>query len=89
MLHFGSSDLSLTGQFQLCVANLVYSGAIVAMAMITQQQLEDLNTLAQFMDFAGVAGETADTGTLKGAFLAAIGAVETTVPRGLGLVPKE
>ena len=89
MLHFGSSDLSLTGQFQLCVANLVYSGAIVAMAMITQQQLEDLNTLAQFMDFAGVAGETADTGTLKGAFLAAIGAGETTVPRGLGLIPKE
>jgi len=53
--------------------------------VISESDLAGLTTLESIMDWAGVVG-TGDVSTLRGAFLRAVGADITTIPRALGVI---
>ena len=57
-----------------------------AAAFVTQAELDGFRSLGDVLDWAGVMGDPANASTLRGAFLAATGAVEASLPRAFGVI---
>ena len=56
-------------------------------AIITQDELDALRTLGDVLDWAQVTGDPAVGDNLRGAFLAATGSRESSLPRLFGVIP--